>query len=193
MDLLIHTCCAPCLSGSRIPFEEEGLDLTAYWFDPNIQPFSEHQKRLHTLERYLFLQPMEYRVEKGYQQNRYLFDQIENLRDNDIIPNKELMNQDERRTRCRYCYDKRAFRTARYAKENGFERITTTLLLSKYQNHEDIRSSFKEASETLGLEFLYKDLRKNWKDSLEASGKYELYRQRYCGCVFSEHERYGSK
>jgi len=193
MKMLLQTCCAPCLSGSRISFEDEDIDITAYWYDPNIQPFSEHQKRLHTLERYLFLKPMKYIIEPGYEQNSYMVRQMEKLAANGMVDDCDIMSEKNRKVRCEMCYDIRLGKTADFAKKNGYDAISSTLLLSKHQDHEAIRRSSKKMADIHDVEFIYKDLRKNWKDSIRISKELELYRQPYCGCIFSEHERYASK
>lgn len=169
------------------------MDITAYWYDPNIQPYTEHQKRLHTLEQYLFLAPMKYVVEKGFHQNIFISEQMKNLERNGSFPDGEMMTDQERSIRCELCYDMRIGMTARFAKDNGYDAFTSTLLLSRHQDHEAIKRSCQKMSDMNEVEFIYKDLRKHWKDSISISKELDLYRQPYCGCIFSEHERFGSK
>jgi hypothetical protein len=193
MKLLLHTCCAPCLTGSRIPFEEEGFELTAYWYNPSIHPYTEHERRLHTFQRYLFLRPMDLIQEEGFEQYGFLKGQIQNALssgDDADQENPQKMGTDQRKARCGFCYRKRMERTVLRAKEEGFEYFSTTMLLSKHQDHEGIRECCKEMQDESGVEFIYRDLRKQWKDSVRLSKELKLYRQPYCGCVFSEHERY---
>ncbi len=190
MDLFLHTCCAPCLSGSRIQFEEEGFDITAYWYNPNIAPYTEYMKRLQTLQRYLYLDPLKATEAQGYS---YLsFDQkiIKEVYKGNIVCEAQLMNEEERKVRCRTCYRIRMEKTAEKAREAGFDSFSTTLLLSKHQDHEEIRSVCREVSSLCEMDFVYKDLRKSWKDSIRISKELNLYRQPYCGCIFSENERY---
>lgn len=92
--------------------------------------------------------------------------------------------------RCRYCYDVRMDFTAEYAAQHGFKQFTTTLLISPYQNHEQLKASAQKAAERHGVEFLYRDFRPLFKAGQEKSRELELYMQKYCGCVFSEEERY---
>ena len=190
MDLFLHTCCAPCLSGSRLQFEEEGFDITAFWYNPNIAPYTEHMKRLQTLQRYLYLEPLKVIEEEGYS---YLsFDQmiIREVYKGGTICDAQFMTEEERKVRCKTCYKLRMGKTAEKARESGFDSFSTTLLLSKHQDHEEIRSVCREVSSLFEIEFIYQDLRKNWKDSIRISRKLNLYRQPYCGCIFSENERY---
>jgi hypothetical protein len=100
------------------------------------------------------------------------------------------MTSQERRDRCRFCYTLRLRRTAEEAKRIGYEHFSTTMLLSKHQDHGTIRRIGSELGEELGIDFLYKDLRGRWKDSIRISRGYHMYRQNYCGCIFSEQERY---
>jgi hypothetical protein len=193
LKVLLHTCCAPCLSGSIIPFEEEDIDVTAYWYNPNIQPFTEHRMRLQTLERFFFLKGIDHIIEDGYSQNYHILSVANELSRRGFDRKDDLMEDDMKNIRCRACYEMRASRTAELAKEKGYDAISSTLLLSKHQDHVSIKDTFKAISEENQIEFIYIDLRKYWKDSIRLSNEMELYRQNYCGCIFSEHERYRSK
>ena len=93
--------------------------------------------------------------------------------------------------RCGYCIGLRLSRSAEYAAKNGFNAFTTTLLESKYQPHDHIRSVGFELAVKHGIEFYYEDFRSGWKESIRLSKELELYRQQYCGCIFSEYERFG--
>jgi len=118
---------------------------------------------------------------------------MENLASKGMIVDDDIMSEKDRKVRCEMCYDIRLGKTAEFAKNNGYDAISSTLLLSKHQDHEAIRRSCKKMADIHDVEFIYKDLRKNWKDSIRISKELELYRQPYCGCIFSEHERYASK
>ncbi len=193
MRLLLHTCCAPCLCGSRIPLEEEGFEVTAYWYNPNIHPYTEHEKRLQTFQRYLFLSPMDSVQEEGFDQYEFLKGQIQKVVtsiDDTAKEDPQKMGPDQRKARCVFCYRKRLERTAICAREKGFDCFSTTMLLSRHQDHEGIRACCRELQDKYDIEFIYRDLRKQWKESVRLSKELKLYRQPYCGCVFSEHERY---
>ena len=168
------------------------MELTAFFYDPNIHPFTEFQRRMETLERYLFLRPMDHLIVDDYELVPVIKAMIEAAgisgADQDEVGGS--MTKEQRKRRCDLCYSMRLRRTALTAKEKGFDGFSTTMLLSKHQDHEAIKRIAKAESKAAGIEFVYKDLRKNWKLSLEESARYRLYRQPYCGCIFSEQERY---
>lgn len=95
--------------------------------------------------------------------------------------------------RCRYCYHNRLQATALTAKKGKFDYFTTTLLYSKFQKHELVSSIGKSIGKSVGIPFLYKDFRTGWKQGIEESKILKLYRQAYCGCIYSEKERYYKK
>lgn len=176
MNIFAHACCAPCLSGVYPQLVEEGHDVTAYWYNPTIHPYTEWQRRTHALERYAYLTGVKVIYEREYKLNPHLY----------ILASMEADGRD----RCQYCYAVRLQKTAQKAIEGGFDAFTTTLLVSRHQKHEDIRRIGRQIGKSLGIKFYYEDFRKQWKRSIAESHKYELYRQPYCGCIFSESERY---
>jgi predicted adenine nucleotide alpha hydrolase (AANH) superfamily ATPase len=176
MKVLIHSCCAPCLTYPRETLEGEDHDVSALWYNPNIHPYREYQKRMHEVQRYSALVPIDVHYIDEYPLADWLEDIQSSVR--------------EGKVRCVRCYELRLARTAAFASENGFDAFTTTLLVSKHQDHGAVREAGEEAGKRHGVEFLYRDLRKGWKRSIEISKELQLYRQPYCGCVFSEHERY---
>lgn len=184
MKLLIHTCCGPCLTGSRIPFEEENIELTAFYFNPNIHPYVEYDRRLQTLQRYLFVVPMGLIICKDYPYKNV----IKNMLDLELSEVKEFNHV--RPKRCSYCYELRLKRTAEMAIENGYDAFTSTMLLSKHQDHKKIKMLGERISKEMDIHFEYRDLREYWKRSIEISRKLRMYRQQYCGCIFSESERF---
>jgi predicted adenine nucleotide alpha hydrolase (AANH) superfamily ATPase len=192
-SLLLQTCCGPCLTGSRIPFEnEEDLKITALWYNPNIHPFSEYDRRLQTLQRYVYLEPIEVQYIDSYDLYPFICGVIGSVWKEDRIP-EAAMTTGERRARCSFCYATRLRRTAEEAKEKGFSQFSTTMLLSRHQDHEAIRRIGGEIGDEVGVDFLYKDLRKHWRDSIRISKGHRMYRQPYCGCIFSEQERYAGQ
>ncbi len=92
--------------------------------------------------------------------------------------------------RCRICYYQRLSYTAAFARQNGFVAFSTTLLYSVYQKHEIIRQIGREVADEAGIPFHYQDFRNGWREGVEISRKMDLYRQKYCGCIYSEKERY---
>ncbi|MFH1853706.1 MAG: epoxyqueuosine reductase QueH [Candidatus Omnitrophota bacterium] len=174
MRLLLHICCGPCaiypikeLTNSR--FKE----IVGYYYNPNIHPPSEYKKRKNALRDaennigFKVIYPA-YKIEEYF---------------------RKVASKEDSPQRCGLCWELRLRETACFAKKNGFNAFTTTLLISPYQDHEII----KELSETIakdeGIEFYYRDFRKGFRASQEDAKKIDMYRQKYCGCVFSELER----
>lgn len=189
MKLLIHACCAPCLSGSRIPYEDEGFDVTALWYNPNIHPFMEYARRMDEVARYISLDSLDVIYIREYPLVPTLNLLSEPARGRSISEGRP-MNEDERIERCSRCYLLRLERCAKEARERGFDAFTSTLLVSKYQKHDLVRKIAESVADDQRIEFEYRDLRKYWGKTLDRSRKYQLYRQNYCGCIYSEQERY---
>ncbi len=174
MDILLHTCCAPCLTYVKKTFEEdEDVDrVVPFWFNPNIHPFTEYEKRLEAL--------MEYEEETG----------TEAIYDDRYMLSEFLEGALRADPRCRYCYRWRLEETAKRAKKEGFDAFSTTLILSPYQDHESIKQIGGEEGKKHGLKFIYTDMTDGFRESHEMTDELELYKQGYCGCIFSEKERY---
>lgn len=192
MKILLHTCCGPCLTGSRIPFEEEGIKITGLWYNPNIHPWTEYDKRLQTLQRYVYLEPMEMIFKEEYPLFRFICGMLDQLPGTCEEPG-ERMSDAQRTLRCSYCYRKRLERAAAEAVKRGFDGFSSTMLISKHQDHGTIRKLGEEIGAENGCDFIYMDLRKHWKDSIRISKNRKMYRQPYCGCIFSEQERYSGQ
>ena len=173
MKLLLHTCCAPCATYPVKVLKEMHMDIMGFFYRYNIHPFQECVKREETLKQYsesiglkVIYQP-DYKIEKFLQSI--------------VFREKE---------RCRYCYYDRLKATALVAKKGKFEGFTTTLLYSKFQNHELIRQTGEALAKNYGLKFFYHDFREGWKFGIEESKRLKMYRQQYCGCIYSEKDRY---
>ena len=177
MKLLLHTCCAPCSVYCIDLLRKEKIEPTVYWFNPNIHPYMEYKARRDTLKEYTKSIDVQ-----------AIFDENYGLRDFCANVINDLNN------RCKnYCYPIRLDKTAKYAKENGFDSFSTTLLVSPYQNHETIIEIAKEKAKKYGVEFLYRDFRKGFREGQAKARNLGLYMQKYCGCVFSEEDRYRKK
>ena len=170
MKLLLHTCCAPCSVYCIKSLREEGIEPTVYWFNPNIHPYMEYKARRDTLKEYT----------KSIGINA-IFDENYGLRDFC----KNVVNDLENRC-VKYCYRIRLEQTAKYAKENGYDTFSTTLLISPYQNHEALKNIGQEMADKYGLTFLYRDFRPGFREGQAEARELGLYMQKYCGCVFSE-------
>ncbi|MDD5067729.1 MAG: epoxyqueuosine reductase QueH [bacterium] len=175
-NILVHTCCAPCLCFTHKKLKEDGWDITLFWFNPNIHPFEEYRRRLDTLRQYAARTGLPCLYRETYDLKNWL-----------CFTEKGWKS--EKKLRCGLCYELRLRETGRMAREKGFDGFTTTLLYSRYQFHEDIRSLAEKIGEEQGVEFIYSDLRTGWQEGIRISKEMGLYRQRYCGCIFSETEK----
>ncbi len=174
--VLLHTCCAPCSIYCVDSLRAEGLEPVSYWFNPNIHPYTEYRSRKTTLEEYAKQIHLPLIIDNTYGLREFCKNVIDDLSG-----------------RCFYCYDVRLSQTARYAAEHGFASFTTTLLVSPFQNHAAIINAAEKAAEQYGVPFLYRDFRPGFQDGQQKARDLELYMQKYCGCIFSEEERYRRK
>ena len=173
MRLLLHTCCAPCSVFCIDTLKKENIDITSYWYNPNIHPYKEYEARLNCLKEYNESINLPLIVDDYYGLREFCKNTVSNLD-----------------ARCTYCYKVRLEKTARYAKENGFDAFSTTLLYSIYQNHELIKKICEKLEKEYDIKFLYRDFRTGFWLGQEKAKEIGLYMQKYCGCIFSEEERY---
>lgn len=171
--VLLHICCAPCSVKCIEQLRNEGIEPTGYWYNPNIHPYTEFRSRKETLIAYAKEIGLRLEVNPDYALRPFLRAVSADFGD-----------------RCETCYRMRLEQTAKFAAENGYEAFTTTLLISPYQNHELIVKVAEEAAEKYGVTFLYRDFRPAFRDGQEIAREKGLYMQKYCGCIFSEEERY---
>ena len=177
MKLLMHTCCAPCSVYCIDNLRNEGIEPVAYWFNPNIHPYMEYKARRDTLIEYSKIVNLELIIDEDYGLKEF----CKNVSD-------DLTN------RCvKYCYRVRMEQTAKFAKENGFDAFTTTLLISPYQRHDELKEICEEVAQKYGVKFLYRDFRPGFREGQNKARELELYMQKYCGCIFSEEDRYSDK
>ena len=172
MKLLLHTCCAPCSVYCIKSLREEGIEPTLYWYNPNIHPYAEYKARRDCLKEYAKLVGVELIIEDAYGLDEFVCNVADKLK-----------------TRCEdYCYPKRLRKAMEYARQNGFDTVSTTLLYSIYQKHEYIEELMYGLANEIGLDFLYRDFREGWQEGQDTARAIGLYMQKYCGCVFSEEE-----
>ena len=170
----MHTCCAPCSIYCIDSLRKEGIEPTVYWYNPNIHPYMEYKLRRDGLKEYTKSIEVEAIFEEEYGLDNFCRNVI------DCID-----------TRCiDYCYRVRLEQTAKYAKEHGYDTITTTLLVSPFQKHEELKEMLKEIAKKYGLRFLYRDFRIGFRSGQTRARELKLYVQKYCGCIFSEESRY---
>ncbi|RMF97467.1 MAG: hypothetical protein D6734_02045 [Candidatus Schekmanbacteria bacterium] len=170
--LLLHTCCGPCVI-YPLQVLEKKYEITAFFYNPNIFPKSEYLKRQVTMENYL----EDKKIPILFAQPRETYD--------DFL--KSVEGNEDRR--CEICYHIRLETTARRAIEEGFDKISSTLLYSIYMKHKKLKEIAVDIANRYKIDFVYEDFRKGWKIGVQESLKIGMYRQKYCGCSFSLEER----
>ena len=171
--VLLHCCCAPCSISCIEPLRAEGIEPVGFWYNHNIHPFKEYEARRDCLIEYAKKVGMELKIKEFYGLRDFVCNVCDNID-----------------SRCTYCYEKRLEETAKFASENGYEYFTTTLLASLYQQHELTAEAGRRYAEKYGVKFLYRDFRPNFRDGNKTAREEGLYMQKYCGCIFSEEDRY---
>jgi predicted adenine nucleotide alpha hydrolase (AANH) superfamily ATPase len=156
---------------------KENIEPTLYWYNPNIHPFKEYEKRRDTLKEYASSIDVKAIIEDEYGLDEFC---------------KNTANNLEKRCSA-YCYPVRLKKTFEYAKANGFDAVSTTLLYSIYQDHYFIKTLCEKLSEEYGVEFIYRDFRVGFWEGHRKAVDAGLYMQKYCGCIFSEEDRYLKK
>ena len=174
MKLLLHACCAPCSVYCIDSLRKQNIEPTVYWYNPNIHPYMEYKTRRDTLKEYTKSIGVEAIFHEEYGLDEFCKNVICDLQN-----------------RCQnYCYKIRLEDTAKYAKENGYDTISTTLLISPYQKHEFLHELGEKIAKEYGLQFLYQDFRVGFREGQAKARELGLYMQKYCGCIFSEEIRY---
>ena len=179
--LLLHSCCAPC-SSRCIEFLTNYFDITILYYNPNISPIEEYEKR--KKEQIKFISEFK-------SINKLDFMDIEYDYNDFLMIAKGLENEKEGGLRCFKCYELRLDKTALIAKENNYDYFGTTLTVSPYKNSQVLNQIGEKLSKKYEVNYLYSDFKKNngYKRSIELSKEYNLYRQDYCGCIYSQIER----
>lgn len=172
LRVLLHVCCAPCAIYPLKALRAEGFDVTGYFFNPNIHPYAEYKRREETVAAYAEAESWpvifarEYPVEEYFRQVAY-----------------------REAERCRFCYLLRLRQAAGVAKHGLFNAFTTTLLVSPFQKHDLVKEIGEAVAAEYGVTFLYRDFRAGFKEAVQLSKEQGMYRQQYCGCIYSEKER----
>jgi predicted adenine nucleotide alpha hydrolase (AANH) superfamily ATPase len=176
MRLLLHACCAPCSTGCAAALREEGIRPDLFWYNPNIHPFTEYRSRLESLQGFASREGLGLITEDEYGLRKFIAG---------TAPEWAAGG-----ARCAFCYRLRLEKAARTAAERGYGVFSTTLLISPYQNHGLLRETGEALAGRWGVEFLYRDFRPRFRQGQVEARKRGAYMQKYCGCVFSEEERY---
>ena len=179
MKLLLHICCGPCSFYPLTVLKHKDITPVGYFFNPNIHPFREYERRVDALRTVAakFHLPVIW-DSRGYDIEHW-FQAIGKHREHGL--------------RCPACYRVRLEAAASRAAETGMEAFTTTLLYSRYQRHDVIAETGRSLGKQYGVEFWYHDFRKGWQQGIDMAVEAGIYRQPYCGCLFSERERYGKR
>jgi len=176
MKILFHICCGNCALFPVKLSLSEGHDFTGFWYNPNIHPFEEYMLRLDSLKKLAD----EWRIDMLFT-DEYKPEEFFNAFKDDAVPASP--------ERCKACYALRLEKTAAKARDEGFEAFSTTLLISPYQDFDQIIMTGKGLAAKYNVRFYEKDFRPWFNDALALSKELRLYRQKYCGCLFSEQER----
>jgi predicted adenine nucleotide alpha hydrolase (AANH) superfamily ATPase len=176
MNLFLHICCGPCATHPAQSLRAAGHNIHGFFYNPNIHPLAEFRLRLESVERMTGHMDIpadvheEYDIEEFFRRVAY-----------------------RERDRCAACYHLRLAKTARAASDRGFDAFTTSLLVSPYQKHELIRDIGRQVGADNKIEFYYEDFRPGWPETRAMAREMDLYRQKYCGCIFSERERFAAR
>ncbi len=173
MRTLLHICCAPCANQCIEVLRTDKIEVTGFWFNPNIHPFTQYRESRNCLRQYAQTIDLGLIEKNDYALRPFIRAVAEDIEN-----------------RCGKCYEIRLFEAAKQAKEGGFDSFTSSLFISPYQNHELMRETAERAASEFGVEFLYRDFRPYFRAGQEFAREQGFYMQKYCGCVFSEEERY---
>ena len=173
MKTLLHICCAPCANQPIEVLRGDGLEVSGFWYNPNIHTFTEYRARRNCLRDYAATIELPVIEKNDYALRPFVRAVAEDIAN-----------------RCGKCYEMRLFETAKQAKELGFDSFTSSLFISPYQNHDLMRETAERAAHKIGVEFLYRDFRPYFKDGQNFARVLGFYMQKYCGCGCSEQERY---
>ena len=173
MKILLHICCAPCAIYPVQVLTGGEHEVQGFFYNPNIHPYQEFTRRTAALEDYAALLNLPVIWDRTYDLEGFL---------------RQVVFREAER--CRFCYYLRLTAAARTAREAACDAFTSTLLYSKYQKHELIREIGEQVAREADLPFYYEDFRQGWQTGQTQSKELGLYRQPYCGCIYSERERY---
>ncbi|MEG2172716.1 MAG: epoxyqueuosine reductase QueH [Desulfovibrionaceae bacterium] len=175
--VLLHVCCGPCSIVPVLRLREQGLTVSAYFMNPNIHPLAEYLRRREAMVQVAekLSLPVLW-ADDSWNIQQWLKD-VAGTRDTPPA-------------RCAYCYSTRLEATCRAALKHGFSAFSTSLLYSRYQAHEAIVTKGRSLAEQNNIPFFYQDFRTGWQEGIDISKQWNIYRQPYCGCVYSEAERY---
>jgi predicted adenine nucleotide alpha hydrolase (AANH) superfamily ATPase len=170
MDILLHICCGPCLIYPFRRLKDQGFKISGYYYNPNLYPVSEYHRRAEALK----VLSREFSLEVDYPEHK----------EPDFF--QAIKHQESFPKRCVICWSLRLRQTARQAKQRGFSAFSTTLLVSPYQDHELLKQLGHQIAQETGIDFYYEDFRCGFRDAQVEAKRRGIYRQKYCGCSYSE-------
>jgi len=173
MKILLHACCGPCSVYPVRVLRDDGFHVMGFFYRHNIHPYSECERREEALRVYAENVGLKVIFQKGYELEEFI---------------RSVAFRES--NRCLYCYRDRLHATAKIAKRGKFDFFSSTLLYSKFQDHDLVKSIGNAAGKETGIRFYYRNFREGWKEGVAESKSMGLYRQQYCGCIYSEKERY---
>jgi predicted adenine nucleotide alpha hydrolase (AANH) superfamily ATPase len=176
-ELLLHVCCGPCAITTLADVQGKGFKTTGLFYNPNVHPLQEYLKRRNGAAQVAERTGIALRFCAPEYDPRVFLHTV----------------QGQENDRCRHCYALRLKRVAQIAKQHGFTHFGTSLLYSKRQQHEEIIEAAQAAAKENRVEFYYQDLRPTWQEGIALSKQWGIYRQNYCGCIYSEAERYAGQ
>lgn len=176
MRILLHICCGNCAIYPVKMLREQNHQLSGFFYNPNIHPYQEFSKRLETTREYAAKVELPVTYDEEYRLEDFL-----------------AAVAQEPENRCEYCYRSRLLATAKEAHRQGLDGFTTTLLYSRYQKHQEIVDFGRQLAKEYELYFHDEDFRSGWNEGIRVSKEMGLYRQQYCGCIYSEKDRYAPK
>ena len=176
--VLLHICCGPCGTYPISWLQERGYAVTGLWYNPNIHPWLEHEKRRASAESYAAEVGIDVLWAESYEMPRFF---------------RLVAGHERFRERCLLCYRLRLERTAHTAAQREFDAFSTTLLISPHQDQQAIRSIGESISRQTGIPFLFENFRRGWAERNRLTREHDLYCQQYCGCIYSEWERFNKQ
>lgn len=176
MKVLFHICCAPCAAYPVQEMKREGVEILGFFYNHNIHPYQEYGKRLESVRNFAAISEIRVVYRNEYDLEGFLAATAERPTE-----------------RCRYCYFSRLSAAAAAAAENNCDAFSSSLLYSKYQKHDLIREMGEQLAVQYGIQFYYRDFRRGWQEGISMSKTLGLYRQQYCGCIYSEKDRYAPR
>lgn len=187
--ILVHMCCGPCSVYPLKTALQGSAEVWGYFHNPNIHPLSEFRRRLAAVKALASYLSIKVIYDEEYTPIRF----IKGMKRSLETSTGTGVKYPPHGKRCSYCYSARLEQTARAAEANGFDSFSSSLLYSRYQNHEEIKRIGIDLEEKYGILFYYEDFRAGWQKGIDESKEMGLYRQRYCGCIYSKAERHAGK